>query len=202
VWIRARLDRAAPARRALARAVAVLLALAVAWFAAMALLLALKVDPGTVEDLSGYRTIYDRLARLTPSDATPDTRLVTGLAGLGAFALFGWLAVALVPRPRAAAGPIVLLADELGAVTVLPRALESAARFAAERHPAVEGAGARYDHGHLDVSLAVGRAEELADTLRDVDRDVVAAMERHDLPVTAVSVTVTRYRPSTSRELR
>lgn len=200
--LRARLHRAAGLRQALARAVAVALGLGVAWYAVMALLLAFKADPDTIAALSGYDAIYDRLARVEAEDATADTRLITGLAGLATFVLCTWLALALVPRPRVGAAPVVLLADELGTVTVQPRALESAARFAAERHPVVSAAHAVYADGHVAVGIAVTRADALADALRDVDRDVQAAMKRLDLPVASVQVTVTRYRPTTSRELR
>lgn len=199
---RLRMHRARGFRRGLARLVSAALGLGIAYYAALALLLALKVDPHTIDTISGYSAAYDRLARLEPGDATARTRLIAGLGGLGTFAVASWLALGLVPRPRVGAAPILLASDDLGHITVAPRAVETAARAAAMQHAAIDGAGARYADGHVEVSVALCRADAVGEALRDVDQAVHAALERCGLPAPTVRVTMTRYRPTTSRELR
>lgn len=200
--LRPRINRAGNWRQLLARTLLGLLGLAIAYYGAMALALALKADPATIQSLSGYRTAFDELAGLRASDATGQARLIAGLAGLTAFVVLAWLAAALVPRPHIVAEPLALRSDELGAVTVHPRVIERAARAAAIRHANVRDATARYADGHVDVAIAVTRADALADALRDIDRDVRGEIAVHDLPAPTVRVTVTRYRPTTPRELR
>ena len=56
----------------LGRIVLVLFALALVWYGAMLVLLAFKVSPHTVNQLSGYRSAYNYLAGLEPQDITDD----------------------------------------------------------------------------------------------------------------------------------
>jgi len=65
----------------LSRLVLVILCLALVWYGAMVILLALKVAPTTVETLSGYRTVYEYLAHIGASDVTGTVRVILGLAG-------------------------------------------------------------------------------------------------------------------------
>ena len=76
----------------LGRIMLVLAALALVWYGAMLVLLAFKVSPHTVNQLSGYRSAYNYLVGLKPRDITADTRLIAGLAGLAGFLVFGYLA--------------------------------------------------------------------------------------------------------------
>ncbi|MBA3408537.1 MAG: hypothetical protein H0U06_10890, partial [Solirubrobacterales bacterium] len=50
------------------RLVTLVFALALVWYGLMTVLLALKVSPSTVNTISGYRTAFDWLSGLTPSD--------------------------------------------------------------------------------------------------------------------------------------
>src|SRR5437763_519446 len=110
----------------LGRIVLVLSALALVWYGAMLVLLALKVSPHTVNRLSGYRSAFNYLAGLQPHDITNDTRLIAGLAGLAGFLVFGYLAFKELPRPRLTRSELRLIDDDHGTVDVAPRAIERA----------------------------------------------------------------------------
>ena len=96
----------------LGRIVLLLFALALVWYGAMLVLLAFKVSPHTVNQLSGYRSAYNYLAGLEPQDITDDTRLIAGLAGLAGFLVFGYLALKQVPRPHLTRSELQLIDDE------------------------------------------------------------------------------------------
>ena len=67
----------------ISRLVLVLFAAALVWYGAMLLLLALGVDPSTVNSLSGYRSAFDWAAAIDEPDVTDDVRIITGLSGAG-----------------------------------------------------------------------------------------------------------------------
>ena len=104
----------------LGRIVLVLFALALVWYGAMLVLLAFKVSPHTVNQLSGYRSAYDYLARLKREDITGDTRLIAGVAGLAGFLVFGYLAFKELPRPYLTRSELRLVDDERGIVQDRP----------------------------------------------------------------------------------
>lgn len=178
-----------------------LLALGVAYYGAMLALLALKVSPGTVETLSGYRAAYDALAGLREDDVTGTARLIAGLVGLAVALLCGWLALAQLPRPRLTRTELELRADDHGVVTLRPRAIERLAETAAAGEDGVREASARWERGSLTVALTVGRARGLPDVLHGARGAVAAAVERHGLPPAAVHVICAKLDPITTREL-
>jgi hypothetical protein len=174
--------------------------LALIWYGAMLVALAFKADPGTVNTISGYRDAYDFLAGLVPADFTSTVRLITGLGGLAAFLLFGLLALKQVPRPYLARNPLTLAEDERGTSTVEPRAIERAAEVAACRHPSVADATGRYVENGIELEIDLKRADDLPDTLREVQQRVAEALRQHDLPDGPVSVTLAGF-DSARREL-
>jgi len=183
------------------RAILILFALALVWYGLMLMLLAFKVSPSTIDAISGYRTAYDYLAGLTADDIGGSTRLITGLAGLVVFLLFGYLAVKEIPRPYLARGDLRLSEDDRGVVEVQPRAIERIAEVAACEHPAVGSATGRYATDELTVGLGVKRARDLDKTLSDVQDRVLHALHNHELPTTPVVVTLTGFERKQRREL-
>ena len=176
------------------RLVTLVFALALIWYGLMTALLALKVSPSTVNTISGYRTAFDWLSGLMPSDVDgATTRAIIAAAGVVAFLVFGYLALKQLPRPYLARRELELTADERGEVTVEPRAVERLAEVAATTHPAVIDARGRYSSDDLAVDLTVRRARDLADTLNDAQRRVAHALEQHELPPMPVNVTLTGY---------
>jgi hypothetical protein len=186
----------------LGRIVLVLFALALVWYGAMLVLLALKVSPHTVNELSGYRTAYNYLAGLQPHDITDGTRLIAGLAGLVGFVVFGYLAFKELPRPHLTRSELRLSEGERGTVDVAPRAIERAVEGAALERDDVEDAAARYSGDELSVNLSVTRASELPDILRAVRARAREQLLAHGLPALPVNVTLTGYHRTRRRELR
>ncbi len=185
-----------------ARALVALLGLALIWAGMVILLLALNVEAGAVDSISGYRAAFDFLAELESDDvAGAGTRAIVAGAGLLAFLLFGYLALRELPRPHFARQDLELGAHDRGHVTVEARAIERLAETAAETQAGVAGAGGRYATDELSVGVAVRRARDVADTLGRVQSAVQDALGRHGLPDMPVSVVLTGYEPKTKREL-
>jgi hypothetical protein len=179
-----------------------LLAAALIWYGLMTLLLALKVSPSTVNDISGYRTAFDWLAGLTPPDVDDaTTRAIIAAAGIVAFLLFGYLAFKEIPRPHFTRHDLALVADDRGEIGVEPRAIERLAETAAQQDPAVTGASGRYGDHDLTVNITVRRARDLPVTLRNTQHRVTAALAQHGLPTLPVNVTLTGYDRRHRREL-
>jgi hypothetical protein len=184
------------------RIVPLVLALGLIWYGLMVLLLAVKVSPSTVNSISGYRTAYNYLSGLTPSDVGGGvTRAIIAGIGIVAFIVFGYLALKQLPRPYLARRELPLAADEHGEVHVEPRAVERLAEVAASRNPAVTGARGRYSIDHLTIDVSVRRARNLAETLQDTQRRVVDALQQHELPAMPVNVTLAGYDRRQRREL-
>jgi len=187
----------------LGRAALVVIAAALVFYGAMLVLLAFKVSPATIDDVSAYRRAYDYFAGLGPDDITDRVRLIAGLMGAAVFLLCGYLAWKEIPRPYLARSGLDLYEDELSVVTVEPRAIERAAEVAAREHPVVSGAVARYgSEGGLELDVAVRQARDLPETLRDVRARVDESLDRHDLPPVPVSVTLTGFDRKQRRELK
>lgn len=185
------------------RVVTLVFALALVWYGLMTVLLALKVSPSTVDSISGYRTAFDWLSGLQPADVDDETtRAIIAGAGVAAFLIFGYLALKQLPRPYLARRDLDLAADDHGEVVVEPRAIERLAEVAAAGNPAVTGARGRYGRKDLTVEVAVRRAGDLADTLRDTQRRVAHALDEHDLAAIPVNVTLTDYDRRSRRELQ
>lgn len=179
-----------------------LVALALIWYGLMAILLAVKVSPSAVNNLSGYRTLFDDLSSLKPSDISGLARAIAAAAGLLAFVVLGLLALKALPRPALARRDLELDHGDRGDLVVQPRALERIAETVARRHGSVADATGRFGDRELDVLLTVRRPRNLAATLRSVQRDVRAALAEHDLPTVPVNVTLSGLDRSTRRDLR
>jgi hypothetical protein len=184
------------------RVLLVLFALVLVWYGAMIVLLALGVEPQSVEALSGYRSAFDWGAGIDEADVTDGVRLVTGLGGLAAFLVFGLLALKELPRPHLARSDVRLEEEQRGTTDVNPRAIERVGELAAAEEAAVSSARGRLDDERLVVEVRAERARELAATLRAVQRRAVAALGRHGLPVRGVDVILTGFERKTRRELR
>lgn len=184
------------------RALVALLALALIWGGVALALLALKVDAGAVNDVTGYRSVYDFFTGLGPGDFDGTTRLVLGLIGLAALVLFGYLAWKEIPRPYLARRDINLSRDERGDVVLEPRAVERLAEASALRQRGVTAASGRYGGDDLSVDVSVRRTNEPAEVLRGVHSAVYDAIEAHGLPTLPVNVTLTGFKQKTGRELR
>lgn len=178
------------------------LGLGLVWYGLMVALLAFKASPGLVNDISGYRSVYDSLAGLEPADITSRVRLIAALGGLGAFLMLGFLAWKHLPRPYLARGDLEL-GDlvERGASTVEPRAVERAAEVAARQDDAVDTAAGLYRDDAMSVNVSFKRSTDVAETLRGVQQRVREALERHELPPLPVSVTLTGFDSNQRREL-
>jgi hypothetical protein len=176
-------------------------ALALIWYGLMLVALAFKVSPQDVNAISGYRDAYEFLAGLEAPDVTRMIRLITALAGLAAFLIFGFLAWKLIPRPYLARGELTLSEDRRGTSTLEPRAVERAVEIAAREHSSVGDARARYGDDGIEVDVDLARAQDVPDTLREVQRGVREALQRHDLPEVPVSVTLTGLDRQRRREL-
>jgi hypothetical protein len=176
------------------RIVPIVLALGLMWYGLMLILLALKVSPSTVNSISGYRTAFNYLSGLTPSDVDGSvTRAIIAGSGLAAFLVFGYLALKQLPRPYLARRELALVTDEQGEVYVAPRAIERIAEVAASMHPAVTAAQGRYSVDDLAVEVSVRRARDLATTLHDAQQRVAHSLEQHEMPAMAVNITLTGY---------
>lgn len=187
----------------LGRLVTLAFALALIWYGLMTLLVAVKTDPSTVNALSGYRTVFDYLGGLRPGDIDDtQTRAILAASGVAGFLVFGYLAIKQLPRPYLARHDLELSAQDRGAITVEPRAIERLAEVAATANPAVIGARGRYGTDDLTVDVTVRRARDLAGTLRDAQVRVVRALDAHQLPAMPVNVILTGYERRQTRELQ
>jgi hypothetical protein len=95
---RQRIHLRTPALAYLVRLFTVAFGAALVWYGAMVILLAVKVSPHTVNNLSAYRTLYHDIVSLHPGDFTTPVRLI---AGFGGFLSGASGTSPSVPRPRA-----------------------------------------------------------------------------------------------------
>jgi hypothetical protein len=188
-----------PPAAAVALALVVLLALALVYYGAMTILLAAKVSPHTVNEISAYRTIYDTLAGLGP--VTGSERAIIAASGIVVAILAAYLAVKAIPRPYLTRRQLELDQQGRGHTVVEPHTIERIAEAAANGHPAISASRGRYAPGELAVDLTVSQADALPDTLAGVQHRVADAIEAHHLPGVPVSVTLAGYDPPKRREL-
>ncbi|MGN6168298.1 MAG: hypothetical protein ACTHQQ_09025 [Solirubrobacteraceae bacterium] len=182
-----------------ARALVVLLGLALVWYGAMVILLAAKVSPHTVNSISAYRTIYDTLSGLRP--VTGIERAIIAGAGLIVFLIAGYLALKALPRPYLARHDLKIDEDKRGRTVVEPRTIERIAEATANRHAAVKASRGRYALDGLNIDLTVERPDTVSETLGVVQTRVTQAIEAHHLPAVAITVTLAGYEPSNGRKL-
>jgi hypothetical protein len=191
--------RFSSAADAVARFLALIIGAALAWYGLMLVLLAAKVDPETVNAISGYRTVYEELAALGPDDVEGTVRAVAAAVGLVAFLLFGWLALRMFPRPYVARSDLELPAGEHGATQVAPRAVERVAESAALHERSVTSASARWSDESVYVGVSLRSAGEIPETLREVRRRVREELGEHGLPVVPVNVALTGFESKSQR---
>ncbi len=167
---------------------------------AMVVLLAVKVSPHTVNEISDYQLIYNHAAALRASDFTTRVSLIAGFSGLLVFLVFAFLALRVLPRPYLARTAVDLSTGDGGQTVVRPRAVERVAEFAARGNPRVVRAAGRLGDDELTVNVGVADAQEAGAALTDVRRRVREQLERHNLPQMPVNVTLTGYDPQTTRD--
>jgi hypothetical protein len=185
------------------RLLVALVAIAGIWYGAMTILLALKVSPHAVNEISAYRTIYRQLAAIGPADITARVRIIVAIAGVLCFALFAPLAVRSLPRPYLARGEVVLpLPGQCGASTVAPRAIERAGELAAIQEPRITRAAGRYETGELHLAVSVSSCEGLLATLSAVRHRVASTLDEHELPRVPVRVTLAHFAQTNGREFQ
>jgi hypothetical protein len=202
--IRQRVRLRTPLAVQLVRLFTVALGVALAWYGLMVVLLAAKVSPRTVNDISAYRTIYDWAAGLRPADFTTAVSMIAGFGGLLVFLVFLALAAAHLPRPYLARGSVDLAPverDSRGSTIVNPRALERVAELAACGNDNVASAAGRLGDRELSIDIGIKRARSAADTLRDVHSRVEADLRRHELPGFPVNVILTTLQRNHRRDL-
>jgi hypothetical protein len=167
----------------------------------MVVLLAVKVSPADIDRLSGYRTGYHWLTGLTHADFTTRVSLIAGFGGLLVFLLFAFLTLQSLPRPYLTRGEVGLPEPgERGATIVGPRSVERVAEVAAQGNDHVMGVTGRLGDGELHVDVGLDDAPTLTETLADVRRRVREQLERHQLPLIPVNVTLTGYERPTRRD--
>ena len=186
---RQRIHLRTPALAYLVRVITVVFGAALVWYGAMVILLAVKVSPHTVNDISAYKTLYDDIVGLNPGDFTTRVRLIAGFGGFLAFLVLVYLALQELPRPYLARGP-VSLDEQPGGETI-----------AAQANPDVSSASGRLGDEELAVNISINRAGRAADALTDVQERVREALGEHELPNLPVNVTLTGYDRTTKREL-
>ena len=180
------------------RALVVLLAMLLVWYGAMLVLLALKLNPQTINDLSGYRDAYDYLSTLQPADID---RLAVAIAGLVVALAAGALVWRGLPRPHLARSALSLPENGHGHTDIQPRALERAVETAANEHPAVLSASGRYDDGTLALAITTADARNAVQTLREVRDRALDSLARHQLEISTVTVSYTHLTLPTNREV-
>jgi hypothetical protein len=183
------------------RVLVTLLGAAIAWYGLMLFLLAIKVSPSFVNDISGYRTAFDYLAGLEPGDISSSARLIVAIVALVLALIAAYLIWRGLPRPHLARHAIEIQETELGNTEVKPRAIERAVETAALEHPAVVGARARYDDDGIALAITARRAATLVDTLREVRQRTFDSLDAHQLELERVDVTLAGYDSPNGREL-
>jgi hypothetical protein len=178
-----------------------LLGAAIAWYGLMLMMLAFKVSASFVNDISGYRTAFDYLSGLTSGDiSSTDRVIVAGIALLLALiALF--LLWRGLPRPHLARHDVTVTETDRGITEIGPRAMERAVEAAALEHPAVVGARARLDDDGIALAITARGASELVKTLHEVEDRAFASLDRHQLELGRVDVTLAGYDSPNGREL-
>ena len=178
-----------------------LLGAAIAYYGLMLMMLAFKVSPSFVNDISGYRTAFDYLAGLTPGDISQTDRLVIAGAALVLASIALFLLWRGLPRPHLARHEVTITETDLGTTEIGPRAMERAVEAAALEHPAVVGARARLDDDGIALAVTAGRAVDLVKTLHEVEDRAFASLGRHQLELERVDVTLAGFDSPNGREL-
>ncbi len=201
--VRQRIRIHSPAVAFVGDVLGVVFALALLWYGLMTVLLAFKLSPHSINEVSGYRTIFNWLAALRPGDVAHEpTRATIAVAGAVSFLLFGYLAYKMIPRGHLARHDLTLAETPRGHTAVGPRVLERTAELAIIEDPAVTAVTARYGDGILNVNITVRRARNVDDTLRRARQRTADAIACHDLPPLPANVTLSGYERRQRRELQ
>jgi hypothetical protein len=183
------------------RLLVALLGVAIAWYGLMVMLLAFKVSPSFVNDISGYRTAFDYLSGLEPGDISQTDRLIVAGVALVLALIALFLLWRGLPRPHLARHEVTVTETELGTTEIAPRAMERAVEAAALEHPAVVGARARLDDDGIVLAVTAGKAADLVKTLHEVEDRAFESLERHQLELGRVDVTLAGFDSPNGREL-
>jgi hypothetical protein len=186
---------------AVERVLAGLLGAAIAWYGLMLMMLAFKASPSFVNDISGYRTTFNYLSGLTAGDISSSDRLIVAAIALVLALSALFLLWRGIPRPRLARHDVTLTESDLGTTEIGPRAMERAVEAAALEHPAVVGARARFDDDGIALSITARSASELVKTLHEVEDRAFESLDRHQLQLERVDVTLAGYDSPNGREL-
>lgn len=178
-----------------------LLGAAIAYYGLMLMMLAFKVSPSFVNDISGYRTAFDYLSGLEPGDISSTDRLIVA----GVSLVLALIALLLLwrglPRPHLARHEVKVTETDLGTTEIQPRAMERAVEAAALEHPAIVGARARIDDDGVALAVTASRAVDLVKTLHEVEDCAFESLERHQLELERVDVTLAGFDSPNGREL-
>ena len=174
---------------------------ALVFYGVMVVMLAFKVSPSTVNDISGYRTAFDYLAGLEASDISGSDRAIIAGAGVLAFLIALFLGLRGLPRPHLARHSTVISSEEDGQTEVGPRAFERVVESAAREDSRVTGARARYDEDGIVVNVQIKDAATAVETLRAAQERARESLQKHELQVEHVSVTLAGYNGTNRREL-
>lgn len=183
------------------RLLVALVAIALLWYGLMLTLLALKVDRGFVNSISGYRDLFDYLAGLDASDFDSGTRAILAGAGALAFIVFGFLALRAIPRPYLARHDLELDPVMGQGLVVEARALERIIELGAREVGSVTSARARAGAARIELDVGLSDSSEIDSRLRDVQSKARIALERHGIPLRPVDVTLTAIKQRKRREL-
>jgi len=187
--------------RVLGSILVVALALALAYAGLVVALLAFGVSAADVDAITGYQSVYDALSAISAGDVSGGVRLIAGIAGIAAFALFGVLAWGALPRPYLARSDTRISDGERGYVNVSARALERAVEGAALGVPAVTDARARTDDERVTVDVTAVGAADVPATLASVRARARESLRAHELPELPVDCTLTALERKNRREL-
>jgi hypothetical protein len=190
-----------PTATAVGRILVALLGAAIVYYGLMLMMLAFKVSPGFVNDISGYRTAFDYLSGLAPGDISRTDRLIVAGAALVLAAIALFLLWRGLPRPHLARHEVKVTETELGTTEIQPRAMERAVEVAALKHPAVVGARARVDDDGVALAITASRAVDLVKTLHEVEDRAFASLDKHQLELERVDVTLAGFDSPNGREL-
>ena len=176
-------------------------ALLLIWYGLMLILLAFKVDPGTVNSISGYRSAFDALAGLEAGDVDSQARAIAAGAGVLALLVFGWLAWRALPRPYLARHDLTVDPADGRELVVEARALERLAEVASGILDGVASSRARAGADRIEVEVSLSDSADLGRDLAAVQDSVVVALAQHELPNRRVDVTLTGFERPKRKEL-
>ncbi|MGI8411475.1 MAG: hypothetical protein ACR2LV_02200 [Solirubrobacteraceae bacterium] len=187
----------------LLRTITALLALALIWYGAMTVLLALKASPHGVNGVSAYHTIYTALAEIRATDITAKVRTIVAISGVACFLILAPLAWRALPRPYRTRGGVVDLSvdGDRGTTMIAPRVIERAVEVAALAHPAVVEAAGRCREHDVSLAVTVREAGELPDMLTAIQARVVGSLATLQLPRRPINVTLAGFDRSNQRKL-